>query len=329
MTSADGYGALRGGAGLIDRTAARGRLRLSGADRRAYLQGLLTNDIAALRPGTGCEAAYLTAQGRMIADMRLFELGEALLVDMERHVTATVREKWETFVFSEDVTIEDRSEAVSQLGLYGPAAARILSEAPGGLTADVLGAMPLHGNILANVDEGELVVVRSDAAGVDGFDLFLPVSAAAGLTVRLAAAGAVPVDDEAAEACRIEGGRPRFGIDMTTETIPLEAGLEARAISQTKGCYVGQEVIIRVLHRGHGRVARRLVGMALDPGGVPDRGAVIRNGEREVGVVTSAVLSPALGRPIALGYVHRDFTAPGTPLDIEGVPAIVKSLPFV
>jgi folate-binding protein YgfZ len=128
---------------------------------------------------------------------------------------------------------------------------------------------------------------------------------------------------------RIENGRPRFGRDMDADTIPLEAGLEDRAISRSKGCYVGQEVIVRVQDRGHGRVAKRLVGLTLDAGAsVPPSGARIVSGEREIGRVTSAVLSPAPGRPIALGYVHRDFVAEGTALSIDGAPAHVAPLPF-
>ncbi len=126
-------------------------------------------------------------------------------------------------------------------------------------------------------------------------------------------AGAILVDADVAETCRIENGRPAFGKDMTEDTIPLEAGIEDRAISLTKGCYVGQEIIIRVLHRGQGRVARRLVGLTFDPtAAAPARGSAIRGGDREIGAVTSAVWSPALGRPIAMGYVHRDFVEPGT-----------------
>jgi folate-binding protein YgfZ len=116
---------------------------------------------------------------------------------------------------------------------------------------------------------------------------------------------------------------------MNEDTIPLEAGLESRAISLTKGCYVGQEVIIRVLHRGHGRVARRLVGLVLEGGAVPPSGTTVHAEGREVGRVTSGVASIALKQPIALAYVHRDFVAPGTPLAVEGAPAVVTALPFV
>ena len=116
---------------------------------------------------------------------------------------------------------------------------------------------------------------------------------------------------------------------MDEETIPLEAGIESRAISFTKGCYVGQEVIIRVLHRGHGRVARKLVGLTLDGDGVPEAGAAIRGGDREIGNVTSAASSPALQRPIALAYVHRDFLEAGTPVTVGDQSATVTALPFV
>ena len=143
-----------------------------------------------------------------------------------------------------------------------------------------------------------------------------------------------PSIQKSADVCRIENGRPVFGRDMTSDTIPLEAGIEDRAISLTKGCYVGQEIIISVLHRGQGRVARRLVGLTLDPtASVPGGGSTIRAGDREIGVVTSAAMSPALGRPIALGYVHRDFVEPGTAVTVvsgdQALPAVVTQLPFV
>ena len=137
------------------------------------------------------------------------------------------------------------------------------------------------------------------------------------------------LDEPTAEAVRIESGVPLFGRDMDEETIPLEAGIESRAISFTKGCYVGQEVIIRVMHRGHGRVARKLVGLTIDGDAVPEIGAVIRAGDREIGRVTSSTSSPALKRPIALGYVHRDFLEPGTKVTIGAATAEVSALPFV
>ncbi len=336
-TVLDQYRALREGAGLIDRSD-RGRLLLTGADRRTYLQGLLTNDIAALTAGTGCYAAYLTAQGRMIADMRTFEMGDSLLADLVGEVARGVCERWSQFIFSEDVAIEDLSESTAQLGIYGPRASEVLENAlaagrlPGEPTpsAQLLESMRLYANSRWNFGAAPVFVLRSDDAGVMGFDVVVTSDRRKELEELLRSAGAVDVGTEAALACRVEAGRPLFHVDMTEETIPLEAGIEDRAISLTKGCYVGQEIIIRVLHRGHGRVARRLVGLALDPSAaVPARGERILAGDREVGAITSAVLSPALSRPIALGYVHRDFVEPGTSLIVGTTPATVSALPFL
>ena len=145
---------------------------------------------------------------------------------------------------------------------------------------------------------------------------------------RLEEHGVPSLDEATAESLRIEAGVPRFGRDMDQETIPLEAGIESRAISFSKGCYVGQEVIIRVLHRGHGRVARKLVGLLCDNGPVPASGAPVTV-EGRIGHVTSSAWSGALDRPVALAYLHRDFLAPGTPVSIDGQPAVVHALPFV
>src|SRR5262249_13990345 len=146
---------------------------------------------------------------------------------------------------------------------------------------------------------------------------------------RLRQASVAELDEASAEAIRIESGTPRFHRDMDEETIPLEAGIESRAISFTKGCYVGQEIVIRVLHRGHGRVARRLVGLRLDGTGVPAAGSVVRSGDREIGHLTSAAWSPALNRAIALAYLHRDFVEPGTTATVGDRAAEVVALPFV
>ena len=174
----------------------------------------------------------------------------------------------------------------------------------------------------------DAVIVRSDERGRAGYDVIVDAADAEAVTAALMAAGAVRVSEADAEAVRIEAGRPRFGVDMDTDTIPLEAGIEDRAISRSKGCYVGQEVIVRVQDRGHGRVAKRLVGLTFDADApVPATGARIVSGDREIGRVTSATWSPALGRPIALGYVHRDFVEPGTSVAVGGARGC-HGLPF-
>ena len=343
MISLEQYRALRDGAGLVNRSE-RGRLRLTGADRRDYLQGLLTNDIAALSPGTGCYACLLTAQGRMIADMYVIETGDAILMDLERDVTARVGEHLAQFVFSEDVEVTDVSGSTAQLGIFGPDAAHVVNrvfESHGSVpTTAGLESLRVLENRAWNwraspePSESPVTLVRRDDLGGLGFDLWVGAEDSDALTAALRSAGARDVDPEVADVCRIENGRPLFGRDMTTDTIPLEAGIEDRAISLTKGCYVGQEIIIRVLHRGQGRVARRLVGLTLDPmANVPGSGSTIRVDDREIGLVTSAAVSPALGRPIALGYVRRDFVEPGIAVTVvsgdQAWPAVVTQLPFV
>jgi folate-binding protein YgfZ len=306
-----------------------GRIVVSGADRASYLQGLLTNDVVALKAGQGCYAAYLTAQGRMIADVHVYELGDVLLVTMAREVKDTVLAKFDQFIFSEDVQLGDVTETLSQLAIVGPDAARVIAAVVPELSIDLLNALPEHGNARAQFAGSPAIVTRVTDTGEPGFDVFVDRGQAERLCAAVAWAGAVPMDDATAEAIRIEAGVPRFGRDMNEETIPLEAGLETRAISFTKGCYVGQEVIVRVRDRGHGRVARRLVGLTMEGARVPASGAAIRLGDREIGHVTSSALSPALKRPIALGYVHRDFVEPGTKVTVDGASGVVTSLPFL
>ena len=286
-----------------------GRLLLTGSDRSEYLQGLLTNDIAALTPGTGCYSAMLNAQGRMLTDMYVFELGDITLLTLPAIVTPSIREHLDRFIFSEDVQVQDVSESRAQIGLYGPQVREVMAGA-------ALGGP-------------QVVVVSSDRFGLDGFDVFVDQASAPAAREALVKAGAVPATEADVETVRVERGRPRWGADLDTDTIPLEAGIEDRAISRTKGCYVGQEVIVRVLDRGHGRVARRLVGLRFDPAApVPAAGAHVMSKDREIGRVTSAVWSPALACPVALGYVHRDFFEPGTAVQVAGANATVSALPF-
>lgn len=335
MSLIDDYHALRHTAGIVDRSS-RGRLVLTGVDRRSYLQGLLTNDIAALVEGTGCYAVYLTAQGRMIADMRVFETGASVLVDLDGTLAGGIADRWSRFIFSEDVQIRNDSAVTAQVGVFGPLSAQVLARVLADSDADrvyleeTFRSLPLHANRHHDVFGLPAVVLVSDEIGVMGFEIVIASNLKASLLEALRAAGAIEVSADAAETCRVEGGRPLFHVDMDEETIPLEAGIEDRAISLTKGCYVGQEVIIRVLHRGHGRVARKLVGIAFERGAsVPVRGDGIVASDRDIGLITSAVDSPALGYPIALGYVHRDFQQPGTSVTVGGRAGSVTMLPFV
>jgi folate-binding protein YgfZ len=327
-TSDAAYEAARRGAASITRSD-RGRIVVAGADRASYLQGLLTNDVVALKAGEGCYSAYLTAQGRMISDLYVYELGDTMLLTMAGDVKDAVLAKLDQFIFSEDVQLGDVTETFAQIAVVGPDAARAVAAVLGGVTADTLRSLAEHANMRTQWDGAAVIIARVTDTGEPGFDVFVDRGRVAALTTALGAAGVVGVDAATADAIRIEAGVPVFHRDMDEETIPLEASLESRAISFSKGCYVGQEVVIRVLHRGHGRVARKLVGLVVDGADVPPRGAVIRSGDRQIGEVTSSTRSPALKRPIALGYVHRDFLEPGTRVTAGDAAAEVVALPFV
>jgi folate-binding protein YgfZ len=330
--ASDGYQAARRHAALIDRTD-RGRIVVSGADRGTYLQGLLTNDIQALHAGQGCYAAYLTPQGRMIADLYVYELGDAILLTTIHDVKDAVLFKLDQFVFAEDVQLGDVTASFAQFAIVGPQAAQVVASVMGSISESALTAMPEHGNARLDWSGCAAMVTRTTDAGEAGYDVYVETAQADGLRAAVAAAGVPLLDSALAEAIRIEAGIPAFHRDMDEETIPLEAGIESRAISFTKGCYVGQEVIVRVLHRGHGRVARKLVGLRVESDRVPAVGTTVQAGAddagRDVGRVTSSTWSPALNLPIALGYVHRDFVEPGTAVTVDGAAATVATLPFL
>ena len=326
--SSAAYDAARHSAAFVDRSHL-GRIVVSGTERASYLQGLLTNDIMVLKAGQGCYAAYLTAQGRMIADLHVYELGDVLLLTMSGTVKDAVMAKLDQFIFSEDVQLGDVTDTFAQVAVVGPGAAARVAAIVSGVTEEELRALPAHGNVRRTWSGGPVIVVRVVDTGEPGFDLHVERPQAEALKAELTAAHMIELDEAGAETLRIEAGVPLFGRDMDAETIPLEAGIESQAISFTKGCYVGQEIIIRVLHRGHGRVARKLVGLTLDGDLVPAEGATIRSADRDVGIVTSATMSPALKRPIALGYVQRDFVETGTKLSIADRMVTVTALPFV
>jgi folate-binding protein YgfZ len=317
MFSAQGYDALRHSLALVRRSD-RGVLRLEGADRATWLQGLVTNDVLSLQPGHRNYSAYLTPQGRMITDLWVVATGEALLLDVPAPLAASLAGRLDALIFAEDAQVTDVSAAMPCVHFLGPAAR--------------VAALP------APVLPGGGVLVPDHQYGVPGLVAYGPLDALLADNGLDAMASALEVNLDTLEVVRIEAGAPRFLVDMTEDTIPLEAGIEDRAISFTKGCYVGQEIIVRVTMRGGGRVARKLVGLMLDvPGGpaaaAPAARTPIQSGDRALGHVTSAAWSPTLSAYIALGYVHRDFVEPGTAVVVASaggpVPAVVQALPFV
>ena len=297
------YELLRESAGLADRSA-RGKLRLTGAEAAEFLQGQLTNDIEALAPGTGCYAALLTHKGKMQADMRVLRGHDWLLIDCERETLPAIARMVSTYSIGRDVRSEDRTEADAILSLVGPTARERLDAQP-----------PEEEHAWVTGEHG--IYVATDA----GVDVICPAADADGVRSAL---GVEPVSEEAAEVVRVETGRPRFGLDMDLDTIPQEAGLNERAVSFTKGCYVGQETVARLHYKG--KPNRHLRGLRLS--GPARRGDEIRLGDKVLGQIGSAVESPAQG-PIALALVRRE-AAPGDSVTVgePGTTATVVELPF-
>jgi tRNA-modifying protein YgfZ len=331
MTIQDDYKTIHESA-AIGAISPRLQVAVAGKDRASYLQGLLTNDIAALAPGSGCYAAWLSPQGRMLTDMHVLESGSMILLDLPAETAAATLARLDQFLFSEDVQLGSLAETMTGVWVHGPAAAaaleRLLDEAPD------IGAWTDYRHLQVAFQGEPVSVARIDQVGVPGYCIHVERSREPLILAALQSAGARVVAHEALEAARVEAGYPVFGVDMTEATIPLEAGIEQRAISFTKGCYVGQEIVIRVLHRGGGRVAKKLVAMRTQSppaGGHYGRGAKVFSGDREIGEVTSAADSPRLGA-IALGYVHRDFTTAGTAIQVaagsERVGGIVTGRPI-
>jgi tRNA-modifying protein YgfZ len=347
-----GYDAARTGVAVGHR-GPRGWVRVWDADAVSFLHGILTNDIASLAPGTWRYAAYLTPQGRMVSDMRVLRRAHDLVLETEPQFAELLARRFDASIFTERVQIaigeswtdeEGTSRAetppdergaedppatgTESIVVCGPAAHEALASLLGNDAALRLG---LHEFTELAREGARIVLVCHEDLGTPAIDAVGPPDACGKLAHDLREAGAAWLGPLALEALRIEAGTPRFGVDMTEDTIPLEAGIEGRAISFTKGCYVGQEIIVRILHRGHGRVARRLVGISIEGADVPPPGTPLKSGDREVGVITSAVFSPRLGRPIALGYVHRDLTGAGTSVAIQptGTQATVTDLPFI
>jgi tRNA-modifying protein YgfZ len=305
------YRALKEEAGVLDRSE-RGKFLVRGADAAEFLEGQLTNDIEALESECGCYAALLDRKGHMQADMRVLRLGTGdLWLDAEPEAAATVERHLRMYSIGRDVEIEDVSGQWSILSVIGPAAFQLT------------GTSPLYPEYTQRFYEREGIEILAVATDL-GVDLIVRAERSRELRELLARRGTAEVTEAAAEILRVESGRPRFGREMTTATIPQEAGIAERAVSFTKGCYIGQETVARLHYKG--KPNRHLRGLRLDSP-VEDGGAITL-GDRDVGRVGTAVISPAFG-PIALAVIRRE-AKPGSRVTIgdAGVGAEVVELPF-
>ena len=327
------HAALRAGAGVID-LSFRSRICLTGADRARFLHGQVTNDVKKLRAGEGCYAAVTTAKGKMESDLNIFALADELLLDFEPGLTEKISARLEKFIVADDVQIVDVAPHYGLLSVQGPKAedvVRSLNLFPE-IPAKLLASMKISDATL-----GEIYLANNPRLGTSGFDLFVPDNSLGAVADKLIAAakqiGGRATGWTALEAARIEAGIPRFGADMDETNIPLECGIESRAITYTKGCYIGQEVINRIHSIGH--VNRELRGLRLadDLKVLPARGDKLFFNGKEVGHVTSVVKSPSLNANVALGYVRREANQIGNELTLrtavgESLAKIVE-LPFV
>jgi folate-binding protein YgfZ len=315
--------ALRDGCGLLDRSA-RGKLSLSGSGAVEFLNGQVTNELAELRPGEGCYAAFLTHKGKMLGDLRILAVGDdpagapaELLLDTERVALQGLFDMIRRFKIGYDVELHKRTVERGLLSLIGPR-----SQAIAGVERSEIGRLAdaEHANLPLELDGIAALAVRTDV----GVDLICEAADTERLEIALLARGAQAVSEQAAECLRVERGRPRYGLDLDETTIPQEAALNERAVSFTKGCYVGQETVARLHYRG--KPNRHLHGLRLSAPAAT--GEELRLGERSVGYLGSSVLSPELG-PIALALVRRE-AEPGAIVNVgeHGTTAEVTELPF-
>jgi tRNA-modifying protein YgfZ len=302
---------LRDGCGLLDRSE-RGKLALTGSEAKDFLHGQVTNDITGLEPGRGCYAAFLTHKGKMLGDLRVVDLGDELWLDTERSTLQALFTMILRFKLGRDVELHKRTLERFLLSLVGPRAREVAGDP--GLPAEE------HAARRASVAGVAVWLIATDA----GVDVVGDAATAGTVREALETAGAVPVSEGAVECLRVERGRPRYGLDLDDSVIPQEAGLNERAVSFTKGCYVGQETVARLHYRG--RPNRHLRGLRLSEAVAP--GSEIRAGERTVGRVGSVAVSPDLG-PLALALMRREV-APGERVQVgDDASAQVAELPFV
>jgi folate-binding protein YgfZ len=307
----------------VDRSE-RGRLRLRGRDRQSFLQGMVSNDVAGLKPGQGCYAFLLDATGHVLADVRVLCVEDHLLLDVEPGAAPTIAQLLDRYLITEDCKIEDVTGETAQALVGGRNAPAVLAQ------LGVSGAESWQEgqNAPARMARTLALVAATRLVPGPAFDIYVAADALPELVMELRAAGAAEITEAALDAFRVEAGVPRGGADLTEKILAPETGQGARAISTSKGCYVGQEIVARIDARGH--TNRTFAGFLIEGETVPASGEKITAEDgKEAGWITSAVLSPTLDRPIALGYLRHEHAAPGTPVRIGAVGATVAALPLV
>ena len=322
------YSAVRdGGAGVID-LSSRGRLLINGSEAVMFLNGLITNDMKTLAVNSWMPAVFPNVQGRLLAAVRIIHREDGFLIDTEGATLETVAKLLERFTLAGDFRVTDITGETAMLSVQGQKAADVVRAGFG----DDAVALERQTVIKVKLESGaEVTIIRATHTAEDGFDLFISANESQALHDSLTKAGAQTVGADTLETLRIEAGLPRYGIDMDETNVVTETNLDD-AVSFTKGCYIGQEIIARIKYRGH--VAKKLTGLIFENEVVLASGAKIFSADdKEIGRVTSPAFSPRLRRTIALGYVKYDYLEPGTnvkiaPGDVE-IKGTVAELPFI
>jgi len=290
-----GYDALRTAAAWLD-LSARGRIYARGGDRARLLHAMTTNHVQQLKPGTGCYAFLLNAQGHILADVNLLCFEDRFLLDTEPETRERVFQHLDRYIIADDVALEDVTELLACVAVEGPRAAALLA---------AIGA-PAPGVEYAHASWNEAFVQRANETGEPGFRIFMPGAGKADCIARLESAGAILATPEQARTVRLEHGKPRYGEDIFDTTLPQETQ-QMHAVHFAKGCYIGQEIVERI--RSRGRVNRLLVKMEVEGEDPLPRGTKVTVGDAEAGEITSSAFSPALGKVVALAYVRAQYAA--------------------
>ncbi len=304
-----GYRALRSHAVWLD-LSARGKIRASGDDRARLLHAMTTNHVQQLKPGEGCYAFFLNAQGRILGDVNLFCMEDHFLLDTEPETRHKIFEHLDRYIIADDVTLVDETDSVATIALEGPEAAAILGE---------LGA-PAPETPYSTAAWGPRTVAHVDSTGAGGFFIFTAIDDKPRLIAGIEGAGAVAATHEDATIVRIENGRPRYG-DEITERFLVQETNQLQAVHFNKGCYLGQEIVERV--RSRAQIHRILRRVEIDSQDVPPAKTKLQAAGADAGEIVSAVLSPALGKVVAMAYVRTPNSEPGTELTLAGAPARV------
>jgi aminomethyltransferase len=326
LSAAEQAAAVRRSTGWF-RLRERALLEVCGGDRVRWLNGMLSNDVAQLEPGgarSGCYALLLTPKGHIAADLHVLQCGDVFWLELAADAAARVEARLEKYIIADDVRLADRSREFARLGLEGPRAADVVAPLLGGAPAPAPDSW-----VDATLGGARVVVAAFGWSGEPGYQLFVPAqaadAAAAALDAAVRACGGIEADAQALEVLRIEAGIPRLGAELDEDVLPAEAHLNERAVSFTKGCYTGQEIVARLDARG--QVQHLLVGLRFEDDGLPAPGAGVEAGGRRIGEVTSACHSAAAGA-IGLGYVRRAQAAADTEVSVCGRTARVAALPF-